>query len=78
MNSRKPDAKQQLVNRIRRLRGQLDAIERMITQDVEAKDVLIQIQACISAASGLKNNYGKYLILNSSLNDIRDIVDLLT
>ena len=77
MNSRKIDPKQQVIHRIRRLNGQLEAVERMISENVEPKDVLVQLQACISAASAIKNNYCKYIILNCSLNDIREVVDLL-
>jgi|GEM_PF-1180355 len=78
MNARKNDSKQQIVNRIHRLKGQLDAVERMIVEDTDPKDVLVQLQASISAISGVRNTYSKYLILNSSLGDIREIVDLLT
>ena len=78
MNARKKDSKQQLTNRIHRLKGQLEAVERMINNDVDPKDVLIQTQACISAINSVKNHYSKHIILNSSLNDIREVVDLLT
>ncbi|MEI7603461.1 MAG: metal-sensing transcriptional repressor [bacterium] len=78
MNARKKESKQQLINRIHRLKGQLEAVERMIDSEEDPKEVLVQLQACISAINGVKNNYSKYLILNSSLGDIREVVDLLT
>ena len=77
MNARKKDTKLALINRIHRLKGQLTAVERMIQEDADPKDVLIQMQACISAISGVKSNYSKLIILNSSLGDIREMVDLI-
>lgn len=76
MNSRNKDPKKLLADRIHRLKGQLDGIERMINNDSAPKDVLVQLQASISGMVGVKNNYSKYLLLNSSLVDIREIVDL--
>jgi DNA-binding FrmR family transcriptional regulator len=38
--------KQKLLNRIRRLRGQLDAIERSVEQESSCVDILQQITAC--------------------------------
>jgi DNA-binding FrmR family transcriptional regulator len=78
MISRKKDSKLELIHRIHRLKGQLDAIERMIDADKDPKDVLVQLQACTSAINGVKNKYSRYIILNSSLGDIREVVDLLT
>lgn len=77
MNARKNDSKSGIVNRIHRLQGQLAAVERMIEADEDPKDVLIQLQACISAVSGVKSQYSKHIIFNSSLGDIREVVDLL-
>jgi DNA-binding FrmR family transcriptional regulator len=45
--------KQKLLNRIRRLRGQLDAIERSVEQESSCVDILQQITACRGAMNGL-------------------------
>jgi DNA-binding FrmR family transcriptional regulator len=45
--------KQKLLNRIRRLKGQLDAIERTVTQEGSCVDLLQQITSCRGAMSGL-------------------------
>ncbi len=45
--------KQKLLNRIHRLRGQLDAIERTVEQEGRCVDLLQQIAACRGAMSGL-------------------------
>ncbi|MDB6099958.1 MAG: FrmR/RcnR family transcriptional regulator, repressor of frmRAB operon [Gammaproteobacteria bacterium] len=41
-----------LLNRIKRLRGQLEAIERAVTNDQECADVLQQATACRGALDG--------------------------
>jgi DNA-binding FrmR family transcriptional regulator len=45
--------KQKLLNRIRRIRGQLDAVERALQQDTGCKAVLQQATACRGALDGL-------------------------
>lgn len=45
--------KTKLLNRVRRIRGQLDAIERALGEEVECHDVLQQIAACRGAMNGL-------------------------
>lgn len=45
--------KQKLLNRIRRLRGQLDAIERSVEAESSCVDILQQITACRGAMNGL-------------------------
>jgi DNA-binding FrmR family transcriptional regulator len=45
--------KQKLLNRIRRLRGQLDAIERTVEQEGPCGDLLQQITSCRGAMNGL-------------------------
>ena len=44
--------KKKLLNRIKRLRGQLDAIERAVENDVECARVLQQATACRGAMDG--------------------------
>lgn len=44
--------KQKLLNRLKRLRGQIDALERAIDGDVECARVLQQATACRGALEG--------------------------
>jgi DNA-binding FrmR family transcriptional regulator len=44
--------KQKLLNRLKRLRGQVDALERAIDGDVECARVLQQATACRGALEG--------------------------
>jgi DNA-binding FrmR family transcriptional regulator len=45
--------KQKLLNRVRRIRGQLDAVERALDQDSGCAAVLQQATACRGALDGL-------------------------
>jgi len=45
--------KQKLLNRVRRIRGQLDAVERALTQDAGCAAVLQQATATRGALDGL-------------------------
>jgi len=45
--------RQKLLNRIRRIRGQLDAVERALQQDSGCAAVLQQATACRGALDGL-------------------------
>jgi DNA-binding FrmR family transcriptional regulator len=45
--------KQKLLNRVRRLRGQLDAIERTVEQEGRCVDLLQQITSARGAMNGL-------------------------
>jgi DNA-binding FrmR family transcriptional regulator len=45
--------KQKLLNRVRRIRGQVDAIERALVDEGECGDVLQQITSCRGAMNGL-------------------------
>jgi DNA-binding FrmR family transcriptional regulator len=45
--------KQKLLNRIHRLRGQLDAIERTVQQEGRCVELLQQIASCRGAMNGL-------------------------
>lgn len=44
--------KQKLLNRLKRLRGQIDALERAIDREVECARVLQQATACRGALEG--------------------------
>jgi FrmR/RcnR family transcriptional regulator, repressor of frmRAB operon len=45
--------KQKLLNRVRRIRGQLEAVERALQQDAGCAAVLQQATACRGALDGL-------------------------
>lgn len=45
--------KQKLLNRVRRIRGQVDAIERILLEEGDCGDVLQQITSCRGAMNGL-------------------------
>ncbi|MDF3832547.1 metal/formaldehyde-sensitive transcriptional repressor [Cupriavidus basilensis] len=45
--------KQKLLNRVRRIRGQIDAIERALEEEQGCADVLQQITSCRGAMNGL-------------------------
>jgi DNA-binding FrmR family transcriptional regulator len=45
--------KTKLLNRVRRIRGQLDALERALGEEAECNVVLQQIAACRGAMNGL-------------------------
>jgi DNA-binding FrmR family transcriptional regulator len=45
--------KQKLLNRVRRIRGQVDAIERALEEEKGCRDVLQQITGCRGAMNGL-------------------------
>jgi DNA-binding FrmR family transcriptional regulator len=45
--------KQKLLNRVRRIRGQVDAIERALEGESECGDILQQITGCRGAMNGL-------------------------
>ena len=45
--------KQKLLNRVRRIRGQIDAIERALEDEIGCVEVLQQITSCRGAMNGL-------------------------
>jgi DNA-binding FrmR family transcriptional regulator len=45
--------KNKLLNRVRRIRGQVDAIERGLQEEQECADLLLTIAACRGAINGL-------------------------
>jgi len=45
--------KQKLLNRVRRIRGQIDAIERALEEEKGCSEVLQQITSCRGAMNGL-------------------------
>ena len=47
------EEKKKLLNRVRRIRGQVEAIERTLEQDAECSEVLHNISACRGAMDAL-------------------------
>jgi DNA-binding FrmR family transcriptional regulator len=45
--------KTKLINRVRRVRGQIDAVERALNEEMECTDVLQRIAACRGAIESL-------------------------
>lgn len=45
--------KQKLLNRVRRIRGQVDAIERALEEERECEDILQLLTSCRGAMNGL-------------------------
>ncbi|MFZ6725071.1 metal/formaldehyde-sensitive transcriptional repressor [Undibacterium sp. MH2W] len=48
--------KQRLLNRVRRIRGQIDAVERALIQESDCNEVLQLITSCRGAMNGLLTN----------------------
>lgn len=45
--------KKRLLHRVRRVRGQMEAVERLLENEVECIDILQQIAACRGSMNGL-------------------------
>jgi DNA-binding FrmR family transcriptional regulator len=45
--------KKRLINRVRRIRGQVEAVERALSEELECTQVLQRITACRGAIDGL-------------------------
>ena len=62
-------SKKQLLNRLRRIRGQVDGVERMIEEDRYCIDVLTQISAAQAAldkvALGLLDDHTRHCVLEA-------------
>ena len=48
-----PEEKKKVLTRVRRIRGQIDALERSLEGDAECRAILQQIAAVRGAATGL-------------------------
>lgn len=59
MSNNKPirseEEKKKILNRINRIKGQISGIEKMINNDCECNDVLVQIVAAEKSAKSLAN-----------------------
>lgn len=45
--------KQKLIARVRRMRGQLDAVERALNDETDCEEILRQVASCRGAMNGL-------------------------
>ena len=45
--------KKKLLNRVRRVRGQIEAVERLLENESECEEILQQIAACRGSINGL-------------------------
>ena len=61
--------KNKLLNRVRRIRGQVDAIERALDEESECSDVLHLIVAARGAINGLMNQVIEDYIRDHLLDD---------
>lgn len=52
-NASTPEEKKKVLTRVRRIRGQIDALERSLEGDAECRAILQQIAAVRGAANGL-------------------------
>ena len=63
-------SKKQLLTRLRRIRGQIEGIERMVEEDRYCIDVLTQISAAQAAldkvALGLLDDHARHCVLESA------------
>ncbi len=63
--------KERLLNRIRRLRGQVDGIEKALLEERECSDILQTIAACRGAMNGLMAELMEEQIRSHLLNTER-------
>ena len=64
------DEKKKLAHRLRRIAGQVAAIERMIDQDAYCVDTLMQI----AAATGALDKVGRLVLENHLKTCVRDVM----
>jgi len=65
--------KDALITRLRKIRGQVQALERLVSEDADCTEILNQV---ISARSGLKS-LGEKIIhshVNDCIENIKDVV----
>ena len=65
-----PEEKKKVLTRVRRIRGQIDALERSLEGDAECRAILQQIAAVRGAANGLMAE-----VLESHIRDTFDRSD---
>jgi DNA-binding FrmR family transcriptional regulator len=71
--------KQKLLNRVRRIRGQVEAIERAIEQENDCSSVLLTVAACRGAINGLMaeilEGHIRHHVLDSTNNPTPEQLD---
>ncbi|HFD2890767.1 TPA: formaldehyde-responsive transcriptional repressor FrmR [Escherichia coli] len=65
-----PEEKKKVLTRVRRIRGQIDALERSLEGDAECRAILQQIAAVRGAANGLMAE-----VLESHIRETFDLND---
>lgn len=68
---RSDEEKSKLKNRLRRVAGQVDAVQRMIDDDEYCVDILMQI----SAATGALNKVGEVILEEHLKSCVRDAIE---
>ena len=68
---RSEEEKSKLKNRLRRVAGQVDALQRMIDDDEYCVDILMQI----SAATGALNKVGEVILEEHLKSCVRDAIE---
>ena len=70
-------AKKKLVNRLHRLSGQLRGIEKMIDNNEEVHNVLMQVDAIKAGADSFKRNYVKEHVRSTLSTELESILEIL-
>jgi DNA-binding FrmR family transcriptional regulator len=71
------DSQKAIVSRLHRIEGQVRGIEKMVVDDKDAKQIIIQIQAVISALDSVKSSMLKKQIKDELMKSFDAVVDLI-
>lgn len=78
---RTPEERKRLLNRLKRMEGQIRGIEKMIEEDVYCTDVLVQVAAVSSALNGfsreLLSNHVRTCVADGIRNGDEEVVEEL-
>ena len=69
---RTDEERRKLLNRLRRAEGQIRGVERMVEEDAYCPDIMVQIQAAISALNALNRELLARHIRGCVADDIRN------
>ena len=72
VKNREPECKQKLINRLKRIDGQIRGIIRMVENDAYCPDILIQTSAVNSAINSFNKDLIAEHIRSCVLNDIKN------
>jgi DNA-binding FrmR family transcriptional regulator len=71
--------KKKIINRVRRIRGQVDAVERAVAEGMDCADLLQRISGCRGAINGLLmevlEDHVRFHIINRRLHRSADPSD---